>query len=106
MDTNDNIIDKLKYLGLDLDNIPNSIKEFKPLEYRPLKYSYEHVYKIYKYIDINDIQILLTPTNRLSSISEKYRKSNSIIPIFRPKYRRKYRKAYQIFIYVIKDRYR
>ncbi len=77
MSTNDNVIDKLKYLGLDFDKIPKSLKEFKSLEYRPSKYNDEHVYKVYKYIDVNDIQILLTPTNRLSNISEKYRKSFS-----------------------------
>ena len=77
MATNDNIIEKFKYIGLDLDNVPDNIKEFQPLDYRPSKYNDEHVYKIYKYININDIQILLTPTNRLSSITEKYRKSSS-----------------------------
>lgn len=73
MDTNENIIDKLKYIGLDLDNIPEKIKEFKSLDYRPSKYNDEHTYKIYKYIDVNDIQILLTTANRLSTITEKYR---------------------------------
>ena len=74
MDTNDkNIIEKLKYLGLDLDNIPDKIKEFQDLDYRPSKNNDEHIYKVYKYININDITILLTPTNRLCSIEEKYR---------------------------------
>lgn len=79
MNTNDNITDKFKYIGLDLDNIPKFIKDFEPLDYRPSKYNDEHVYKVYKYININDIQILLTPTNRLSDISEKYRKSSSTL---------------------------
>ncbi len=82
MNTNDNIIDKFKYIGLDLDNIPKSIREFEPLDYRPSKYNDEHVYKVYKYIDVNDIQILLTPTNRLSDIKEKYRKSSSSLRVF------------------------
>ena len=73
LDTNDNIIDKFKYIGLDLNNIPESIKKFEPLDYRPSKYNDEHVYKVYKYINVNDIQILLTPTNRLSNITQKYR---------------------------------
>ncbi len=73
MSTNDNIIDKFKYIGLDLDNIPESIKEFDSLDYRPSKYYDEHIYKVYKYIDVNDIQILLTPTNRLCDVAEKYR---------------------------------
>ena len=52
MNTNENIVNKLKYLGLDLDSIPDSIKEFTSLDYRPSKYNDEHNYKVYKYINI------------------------------------------------------
>lgn len=79
METNDNIAEKFNYIGLDLDNIPESIREFEPLDYRPSKYNDEHIYKVYKYINVNDIQILLTPTNRLSSITEKYGKA---VPLY------------------------
>lgn len=79
MDTSEKIIDKLKYIGLDLGNIPEFIKDFKELDYRPSKYNDEHLYKVYKYIDISNIQILLTPTNRLSYISEKYGKA---VPLY------------------------
>lgn len=75
MNTNENIIDKLKYLDLDMEEIPETIKRFRPLEYRPLKYNDEHIYKVYKYLDVKDIQILLTPTNRLCNIIEKYKKA-------------------------------
>ena len=44
-----------------------------PLDYRPSKFNDEHNYKVYKYVNVEDIQILLTPTNRLCDISEKYR---------------------------------
>lgn len=73
MNTNENIINNLKYLGINLEKLPASIKEFIPLDYRPSKFNDEHNYKVYKYVDIKDIQILLTPTNRLCNISEKYR---------------------------------
>jgi len=32
-------------------------------------------FRVYRYINLKDIQILLTPTNRLNSITEKYSKS-------------------------------
>lgn len=79
MNTNENIINNLKYLGLNLEKLPASIKEFTPLDYRPSKFNDEHNYKVYKYVNIKDIQILLTPTNRLCDIAEKYRQSNSSI---------------------------
>jgi len=75
LNTNDNIIEKFKYLGLDLDKIPDNIKNFQKLDYRPLKYNSEHAYRVYKYVNINDIQIMLTPTNRLNDITEKYGKA-------------------------------
>lgn len=81
---NKNIIDKLKYIGLNLEkDIPESINNFKILDYRPSKYNDEHIYKVYKYINVKDIQILLTPTNRLNDITDKYRKSSSTLCIFR-----------------------
>ena len=79
METNENIIDKLNYIGLDLNNIPKFIKDFEELDYWPSKYNDEHLYKVYKYIDIADIQILLTPTNRLSYMGEKYGKA---VPLY------------------------
>ena len=79
MGTNENIAEKFKYIGLDLDNIPDFIKEFKPIDYRPSRFNNEHTYKIYKYVNIKDIQILLTPTNRMSDTIQKYRKSSTFI---------------------------
>ena len=52
MNTNENIVNNLKYLGLDLENVPNSIKEFAPLDYRPSKFNDEHNYKVYKYVNV------------------------------------------------------
>ena len=83
MDTNKNIVKKLEYLGLNLDDIPEKIKNFEPLEYRPSKLGDEHKYKVYKYINVCDIEILLTKTNRLNSISEKYRKCCSFVCFFK-----------------------
>lgn len=72
------IEEKLKYIGLDLDTIPEFLKEYKPLEYRPIKSIEDHVYKVYKYIPISKIQILLTPTNRLNTIQEKYSQASPL----------------------------
>lgn len=78
-DTNENNIEeKLKYLGLELEKIPNFLKKYNNFEYRPVKAFDENVYKIYRYIPISKIQILLTPTNRLNTIKEKYGKSSHI----------------------------
>ena len=74
----ESIEEKLEYLGLDLSKIPASIKKFKPLEFRVPKFYDEKQYRQYRYLPIKDIQILLTPTNRLDDIEEKYKKSSPL----------------------------
>ena len=69
---------KLEYLGLDLDNIPEEITDFEPLEFRIPKVYDEKQYKQYRYIPISDIEILLSPTNRLDEIEDKYRKASPL----------------------------
>lgn len=69
------IIRNLKYIGLDLENIPSFLREYKDVDYKPTKAYEQTDFRVYKYINIKDIQILLTPTNRLNSISEKYSKA-------------------------------
>lgn len=72
------IAEALEYLGLDLDNIPESLKNFEPLEYRVPRFYDEKQYKQYRYVDIKNIQILLSPTNRLTDLNEKYKKARPL----------------------------
>ncbi len=72
------IEEKLKYLGLNLEKIPPAIKKFEPLEFRIPKFYDEKQYRQYRYISIKDIQILLSPTNRLDEIGEKYKKASPL----------------------------
>lgn len=69
------IIQNLNYIGLDLNNIPDFLKEYKDVDYKPTKAYEQTDFRVYKYLNLNDIQILLTPTNRLTSIIEKYSKA-------------------------------
>ena len=80
----DDIEMKLKYIGLDLENIPSFLKDAKKIDYRPIKVSEENTYKIYKYISISNIDILLTPTNRLNTIKEKYTKASTLVTYLNP----------------------
>ena len=74
----DEIEEKLKYIGLDLNNVPETLKIFEPLNYRITKKYEENKYRQYRFVPIKDIEILLTPTNRLNSVEEKYSKASSI----------------------------
>lgn len=72
------IEEKLNYLGLDLEDIPARIMRFEPLEYRVTKTYEEKQYRQYKYVPIKNIQILLTPTNRLEEVERKYKKARPL----------------------------
>ncbi len=72
------IEEKLQYLGLNLSKIPVSLKKNEPLEFRVPKFYDEKQYRQYRYIKIKDIQILLSPTNRLDEIEVKYKKSSPL----------------------------
>lgn len=78
IEKNVSIEEKLEYLGLNLGKIPASIKKVEPLEYRIPKFYDEKQYRQYRYIPIKDIQILLSPTNRLDEIEEKYKKASPL----------------------------
>ena len=69
---------KLEYLGLNLEKIPTAVKKFTPLDFRVPKFYDEKQYRQYRYIPIKDIQILLTPANRLDEIEEKYKKASPL----------------------------
>ena len=69
---------KLKYIELDLNNIPNVLKKYEPLEFRVSKSYEENKYRQYRYLDPKEIQILLSPTNRLNDLDDKYSKASPI----------------------------
>ena len=75
---NADIKEKLEYLGLDLNNIPKDLSKYKPLDFRIPKFYDEKQYRQYKYIPTKNIQILLSQTNRLDDIAEKYKKAKPL----------------------------
>lgn len=76
--SNEELLKKLTYLGLNLSKIPERFKKFEPLEFRVSKSYDEKQYRQYRFIPVKDIQILLSPTNRLDSLEEKYKRARPI----------------------------
>ena len=72
-DTNekDLITNNLKYIGLDLENIPEFLRDYKDVDFKPSRTYEENSFKVYRYIHLKDIKILLTPKNRLNTVVEK-----------------------------------
>ena len=69
------IVDNLRYLGLDLENIPSIITDFNQIQFSPSRMYKEDMNKVYKYIPIKDIQIMLTPANRADLLKNRYNKT-------------------------------
>ena len=69
----------LEYIGLNLSKVPNFLKQYESLNFRPSKSYDETVYKVYKYINIKEIQILITPCDRLTDIKERYKLASPIV---------------------------
>ena len=68
----------LEYIGLDLNNMPEFIKRYKLLEFRPIRGFSENKSRVYKYLNIKDIQIYITPRNKMDLLSKKYEECNQL----------------------------
>lgn len=63
--------EKLDYIGLNLEEIPKCFENEERIKYRPLKAYEDNNYKVYKYVDIKNIEIYITPVDRLENLNEK-----------------------------------
>ena len=77
-ETEKTIEENLEYIGLNLNRIPSFLKEHESLNFRPSKSYDDTIYKVYKYINIKNIEILISPTDRLTEIKERYKLSSPI----------------------------
>lgn len=68
----------LKYLGLDLNNVPNILMQSIDSELRVARTYEEKQYRVYKYVPISKIKILLTKANRLNTLLEKSKMASPI----------------------------
>ena len=61
-----------------MDEIPKTLKLVEDLKFRPNSGFDEKKYRQYRFVSPKEIQILLSPTNRLDDIKEKYSKSSPL----------------------------
>lgn len=71
---------KLKYVDLDLEKIPNFLTQYQELDYRISNINEEKDGVIYKHIPVDKIQILLTPNPKCENIRKKY---SEAIPLYK-----------------------
>ena len=75
-DSEQEIAKKLEYIGLNLDEIPATLKIVEDLQFKPSVGFDEKKYRQYRYVSPKEIEILLSPTNRLDEVKDKYSKYN------------------------------
>ena len=63
--------DVLEYIGLDLENIPQKLLEAEPIHFSD--FSNSNIYKVYDYVSVHDLEILITPLDRTAEIRERYK---------------------------------
>ncbi len=63
--------DVLEYIGLDLENIPQKLLKSEPIHFSD--FSNSNVYKVYNYVSVHDLEILITPLDRTAEIRERYK---------------------------------
>ncbi|MBR3512154.1 MAG: hypothetical protein IKN74_04260 [Clostridia bacterium] len=76
----ENLRAKLDYIGLDLDKLPECVTDFNGFQFNVSRLNNDKDHKIYKFVPIDKIEILLTPTLREDTISQKY---NKAVPLYK-----------------------
>lgn len=73
------IQEKLDYIGLDLNKLPKALLDYQEISFRTLKGYDEKKTKQYRFVKVSDIEILLSPTNRIDPVKDKYEKALPLI---------------------------
>lgn len=69
---NDELKDKLDYLGLNLKKLPKFIKDSEKPSFSTSRLNNDKDLKIYRFVPIDQIEILLTPCLRSDDIKQKF----------------------------------
>ena len=71
--------DKLDYLKLDLEDLPESLRESHSLNFNISRLNNDKEHRVYKFIPIDKIDILFTPCLREDTVKNKYSKA---VPLY------------------------
>lgn len=66
---------KLDYLNLDLENVPCELTDHEPLNFNVSRLNNDKDHRIFRFVPIDKIEILITPCLRTDPLKEKYAKA-------------------------------
>ena len=71
----DDLQKKLKFLNLDLEDIPDELTDYQPLNFNVSRLNNDKDHRIFRFVPIDKIDILITPCLRTEPLKEKYSKA-------------------------------
>ena len=80
-----NISEKLEYICLDLEQIPETLKYVENINFKPNTGIEENKYRQYRFVSPKELDILLSPCNRLEDTKTKYSKAKPLVSYLDPK---------------------
>ena len=75
---------KLEYIGLNLEEIPETLKLVENLQFKPNISIDDKKYRQYRFVSPKELEILLSPTNRLDDVKQKYEQASPLISYLIP----------------------
>lgn len=94
---------KLDYLNLDLDNIPGEIIDHEPLNFNVSRLNNDKDHRIFRFVPIDKIEILITPTLRTDPLKEKYAKAMPLHKYILPAENEEDVEKYTTFLKMLKE---
>lgn len=81
---NGDLLSKLDFLGLNIEKIPEFLKDFSPLNFNTSRLNNDKDHRVYRYVPIDEIEILITPCLRSDDIKKKYSEAVPLGRFFNP----------------------
>ena len=73
--------DVLEYIGLDLQNIPQTLLKEESIHFSD--FSNSNVYRVYEYVSVHDLEILITPLDRTAIFAKDIKQQSHYLLIYK-----------------------
>ena len=101
--TNQDLTEKLEFLKLNLEDIPEYLKDFSPLNFNVSRLNNDRDHRVYRYVPVDKIEILFTPCLRGDNIRDKYSKAIPLGKFLNPNGEPEDIERYAQFLKIIKN---
>jgi len=78
--TKSELLKKLKYLNLDLDDVPSEVTDYRPLNFSVSRLNNDKDHRVFRFVPIDKIDILITPCLRTDPLKDKY---SQAVPLYK-----------------------